>query len=133
MEGKSAIWVIASRRIGKHVQDVLDGARLINPIKLIETSGELAAALHSRQSPPPLILLDVSLPDGVSWDALKTLGTCKLESQVMALVDGESETLLDRAYEAGIKTYLRKDFSFSDFLDRARALNLQFLLGRENV
>ena len=73
----------------------------------------------------------MSLPHGVSWDALKSLGERKLESRIIALVDGESETLLDRAYEGGIKTYLRKDFTFTDFLDRARALDLLFVVGRD--
>jgi DNA-binding NarL/FixJ family response regulator len=134
MEGKPAIWVIASEsNTVRRVTHLFNKARLINPVKPIETNEELSAAFHPGYPPPRLILLDVSMLDGLCWEALNTLRNRKFESKVIALVDGESEALLDRAYEAGIKTYLRKDFTFEDFLERMRAVDLQLVLGTASI
>src|SRR5262245_22196058 len=129
MQGKLAIWVIASRKTGKGIKAIFNEARLLNPVKLIETSIELAAALQPGYPPPRLILLDLNLPGGIAWDTLKMLCERRLEFLIIALVDARSEALLDRAYDAGIKTYLRNDFAFADFLERAHVLDLQFVLG----
>ena len=131
MESKPAIWLIASKETGKHIHGIFSEARLINPIKLIENESELAAVLQPGSLEPRLVLLDINLPDGTAWRSVQLLVERRLESRLIALVDTGSEALLDRAYGSGIKTYLRKGFSFPDFLERARALDLRFVLGSD--
>ena len=81
-----------------------------------------------RNNCPLLILVDLSIR--AVWEILELLQRERdgCGYPVIALVDDETECLLDRAYETGVRTYLRRPFTFAEFIERARLMRLQFRL-----
>jgi len=81
--------------------------------------------------PRPVQLLFLELATEWCWSLLEELQTVSEFSKlpVVALVNGNEE-LLDRAYEMGVKTYLRMPFTFPEFLERSRLLNLRYVILR---
>jgi len=132
MEGKPAIWVIASQAgSGRQIQSMFEKARLINPIKVITNDQEFTNALACDGECPQVVLLDLGMPE-LPWKVMDQFHERRIEPCVIALIDQSSENLLDRAYGAGVKSYLRKPFAFREFLERARILELQFALGHDH-
>ena len=127
--GKGEIWVLGGDlETSRHIAKVLSG--LVNPIRVIEDSFDFEACFRgqSNETPPLLLLLDLS--NKLSWQIinLATQHGVDRRMTIVALVDAASEHLVDRAYEAGAKTYLRKPLVFSDFVKRAKLLNLNVLI-----
>ena len=123
------VWVFGGdSETSRHMAKVLSG--LVNPVRVIENSFDFEACFRGRsdETPPLLLLLDLS--NKQSWQIinLATQHGADQRITIVALVDASTEHLVDRAYEAGAKTYLRKPLVFSDFVKRAKLLNLNVLI-----
>ena len=125
--GKGEVWVFGGdSETSRHIAKVLAG--LVNPVRVIENSFDFEAFFLSDETPPLLLLLDLS--NKRSWQIINLATQHGVDQQItiVALVDAATEHLVDRAYEAGAKTYLRKPLVFSDFVKRAKLLNLNVLI-----
>jgi CheY-like chemotaxis protein len=126
--GKGEIWVFGDGpETSRHIAKVLSG--LVNPVRVIENGFDFGRCFRDQRAP---LLLLVDLANNQSWEALELAAKSEAAQRmaVIALVDSSTENLLDRAYDAGAKTYLRKPLVFADFVLRAKLLNLNFLVCR---
>lgn len=127
--GKGEIWVFGGDpETSRHIVTVLSDLVLVNPVRVIENSFEFEAFFLRGETPPLLLLLDLS--NKRAWELLNFATHHRVDKRmtIVALVDASTEHLVDRAYEAGAQTYLRKPFVFSDFVQRAKLLNLNVLI-----
>ena len=128
MDGRRVIWVLqAEPEVGERVREEFARAQLLNPVRIFTSTAEFVRAIRARES-VELILFDFGLSETERWQALAALRESQLIGSTIALVDDAAERLLDFAYEQGIKSYLRKGFSFPDFLERVRFLDQKMLL-----
>lgn len=126
-----ALWILGDNlETGRHIKKIFDEANLLNPIRLIDNDFDCKAYFQAGKDLPLLILLDLGLRNQKAWDILDAARGTEAENTVrfIALVEASTEALLDRAYDAGVKTYLRKPFTFLQFLERARLSNMQFVI-----
>ena len=131
MQGKREIWVLTTQQhTGERIKDLFLSARMLNPVQVFGSSADLLKAVRQQTKNAGVLLLDLAAPEEFRREMLSIISEYNLQQWVIALVDDESERLLDQAYEAGVKSYLARDFSFMDFLERARFLELQFILDR---
>ena len=125
--GKGEIWVLGGdSETSRHIAKVLSG--LVNPVRTIENGFDFDALFCGGEPPPLLLLLDLS--DKRSWEIMNRIVQNGMDQgmNMIALVDTSTEHLVDRAYEAGAKTYVRKPLVFSDFVQRARLLKMNVLI-----
>lgn len=139
MDNHTWIVVAAGRTSeGLRIKEVFEGANLLNPVHLIHSGRELMQYLggegiygnRSKFPLPGVLLLDCDLPDIACERVMREMrareGLAKIP--VVLLVSAETEGRLDAAYEAGATTYLRKPFTFADFLERSRIGNFRFFI-----
>ena len=131
--GFGEIWVCARNgEAGRHIKKVFNEANLFNPLRIIDSSFDFNAHFKSDDENPVLLLIDLDLPDERAWRIISAVHGTRFESRLrmIALVDNATERLIDRAYDSGVRSYLRKPFSFADFLGRVRLLNMQLIIAR---
>lgn len=131
---QGSVWIWASsNETAKHVKKVFDDAKFLNPVHIVPSELNFRKVFQSGKNLPLMFLLDL-LPgtDQTVLDILLASQGTLAEQMVrfVALIDETAEKLLDRAYDAGVKSHLRKPVTFHDFLQRARLLNLGVAIGR---
>ena len=127
--GKGEIWVFeGDSETSRHIAKVLSG--LVNPVRVVENNFDFEACFRGQSDETPPLLLLVDLSNRQSWQIINLATQHGVDERMtmVALVDASTEHLVDRAYEAGAKTYLRKPLVFSDFVRRAKLLNLNVLI-----
>lgn len=134
--GLGEIWVCArDGEAGRHIKKIFDEANFFNPVRIVDKF-ELHRLPRLDGQGPVLVLLDLGLPDERAWEILSAFRAAHLGSDpktpIVALVDSSTEMLMDRAYDAGVKTYLRKPLTFAEFLARARLLQMRLMIDRPN-
>jgi AmiR/NasT family two-component response regulator len=125
--GKGEIWVLGGdAETSRHIAKVLSG--LVNPVRTIENGFDFDDLFRGDESPPLLLLLDLSHKQ--SWGIMDRVVQYGMDQgmNMIGLVDASTEHLVDRAYEVGAKTYLRKPLVFSDFVQRAKLLKMNVLI-----
>lgn len=130
---QGSVWIWAgSNETAEHVKKVFENANFLNPVHIISDDLNFHNAFKSGRNLPLMFLLEL-LP-GTNQNVMEILlashGT--LAEQIVrfvALIDETAEKLLDRAYDAGVRSHLRKPFTFHEFLNRARLLNLGIAIG----
>ena len=118
------IWIWASNgETARHLKKIFEEVHLLNPIALFDAD-------RAFPSTRPLVaLLDMSLPNDRAWEILgEVRNFTGGEICFIALIQPGEESILDRAYDAGVKSYLVKPFTFAQFIRRARLLQLNSLL-----
>ena len=115
-----------TKAASRHIIKVFEAANCLNPMFVFGDVPSLQKLI--RNNCPLLILVDLSIR--AVWEILELLQRERdgCGYPVIALVDDETECLLDRAYETGVRTYLRRPFTFAEFIERARLMRLQFRL-----
>ena len=76
-------------------------------------------ALH--QTPPDLVVLDVSMPDMDGWQTLERIRDVSAVP-VLMLTAKAQESDVRRGYDAGADAYVKKPFSPADLSARVREL-----------
>jgi PleD family two-component response regulator len=130
---EGAIWICAETfEDGRHIKKVFDEANLLNPVEVVENAFDYSAFFESGTNLPLIVLLDLGMPYNRAWNILSAARGTIADEKVcfIGLIEDSTETLLDRAYDAGVKSYLRKPLTFVQFLERARLLNVEFVIGR---
>ena len=125
MQQSNSILVAAkTKAASRHIVKIFEAANCLNPMHVFEDVHSLKKLIG--QVCPILLLVDLGMRS--AWDVLEVLQTERdgCAFPVMALIDDETEKLLDRAYDTGVVTYLRKPFTFAEFIERARLMRLQF-------
>ena len=124
--GNGEIWVCAaSLEASRHIKKVFDEANFLNCVRVVDTAAKEESQLANQGNRPALVLVDLGCPR--AWEIISLVhSNFDGKTPLIALVDGSTEPLLDRAYDAGVQTYLRSPLTFADFLQRARMLNLEF-------
>jgi AmiR/NasT family two-component response regulator len=128
--GKGEIWIFAPDSEARNTAKTLETGTLINQIRIISPDSEFGAAFAGKPVTPLLVLVDLS--DDAAWNIISAIRSSDREERVamIALVDNSTECLIDKAYDAGVKTYLRKPLDFSDFVLRAKLLNMNVSIER---
>lgn len=125
-----AVWVWASDcETGRHIKKIFDDANFVNPVRLVDSNLSFEESMQNALARPLVGLVDLALPHGKAWNILE--GARALtggQISFIALLEAGSESFLDRAYDAGVKSYLTKPFAFAPFLERARLLNMHVSL-----
>lgn len=137
-------WIVVAegdKKSGLEIKRVFERAFLVNPIFLIDNVKDLFAYLEGsgiygnrEKFPlPGMLLLDWRfLGDGAA-EHLKAIRACDGigNMPIIVMIEPGKENELDAAYDAGATSYLRKPFTFSDFLERSRITGVHFnILGR---
>jgi CheY-like chemotaxis protein len=139
MDGfKWLVVAIGATQEGLDIRQVFENALLLNPVHLIHSGDELIAYLkgtgiyHNRTKfpLPKVLMLDMQLPGASVWKVLELLreDPALADIATLVLVSDETQHLVDKAYESCAKSYLRKPFTFSEFLERSRILGLGWML-----
>lgn len=129
--GIGEIWVCArDGEAGRHIKKVFDEANLFNPLRIIDGAFDFDAHFKCDGENPALLLLDLDLPGQRVWQIISAIRGTGFEPRlsIVALVDDSTEQLLDQAYDAGVKTYLRKPLAFGEFVACTRLLNMQLMI-----
>lgn len=134
-------WVVvatAEAQQGLQIKEQFEKVLLLNPVHVVRSSEELLAYLrgtgiyHERKKfpLPRVLLLDLDLPGVSAWQALDLIreDPALAEIATVVLVSAETQHLVDKAYESCAKSYLRKPFTFAEFLERSRILGLNWIL-----
>jgi CheY-like chemotaxis protein len=134
-------WIMVAEgeeRQGIQIKEVLEAALLQNHVHLVHNGDELLAYLkgkgiyedRARFPLPRVLLLDLELPGRPVWEILQQIQSAPelRDLPVIAMVTPQTEKHLDKAYELGVLSYLRKPFTFADFLERSRLANLNFVI-----
>ena len=128
-------WLLVAtenREKARHISKIFEDANFLNPIAFATSAEKTMALLKQEEGEPrPVQLLFLELATEWCWSLLEEIQNVSELSKlpVVALVNGNEE-LLDRAYEMGVKTYLRMPFTFPQFLERSRLLNLRYVILR---
>ena len=79
---------------------------------------------------PSLILLDINLPRMVAVEFLKALNSDYLLKQipVIVLISSEEDKDAARNYKIDAVDYILKPFSYKQFIEAIRALNIHWVL-----
>ena len=100
-------------------------------IKLIEAENgaELIALLSRSTLAVSLIILDMNMP---KMNGLETVSEIKSMHRiasvpVVMISTSPSQDLLDKAYKAGVQSFIPKPDTFEEFIDLITFLNKQFL------
>ncbi|WP_192579332.1 response regulator [Dyadobacter aurulentus] len=100
-------------------------------IKLIEAENgaELIALLSHSTLAISLIILDMNMP---KMNGLETISEIKAMQRiasvpVVMISTSPSQDLLDKAYKAGVQSFMPKPNTFEEFIDLINFLNKQFL------
>ena len=122
------IWIWASNaEEARHLKKIFDEVNLLNPITLLDATTPFRASQLTTR--PIVALLDLFLPNDRAWEILaEARNITDGELCFLALIKPGEESILDRAYDAGVKSYLVKPFTFVQFIERARLLQLNSIL-----
>jgi two-component system, OmpR family, response regulator len=106
----------------KTILELLSGSlRLAGFEVTTATSGtEAVRAAASRR--PDLVLLDVMMPDGDGFEALRRMRSAGLELPVIFLTARDEEPDRVNGFDLGADDYVTKPFSLSELLGRIRAV-----------
>lgn len=134
-------WLIVatgSAQEGAEIKAQFEKLLLLNPVHIIRNGDELIAYLsgtgiyQNRQKfpLPKVLLLDLELPGAGPWAVLELLRRDPSLAGVatVVLVSEKTQILVDKAYESCARSYLRKPFTFAEFLERSRILGLNWIL-----
>jgi two-component system, OmpR family, response regulator len=90
----------------------------------VVTAASGAAAVHAVESSPrpDLVLLDVMLPDGDGFEALRRIRSAGSEVPVIFLTARDEAPDRVRGFEVGGDDYVTKPFSLEELLGRIRAV-----------
>ena len=124
-----AIWIWASSaENARHIKKIFDEVSCINPVVLMDATHDFPDAVAAHTPEPLLALIDLSMPNNAAWEILEEAQ--KLNSKIcfIALIDKGADSMLDRAYDLGVKSYLKRPFTFAQFIDRSRICNLKSVL-----
>ena len=91
-----------------------------------ENASSFLAKLHSADSKPDLILLDLNMPGMLGLQVLKELKTSSQYSTIPVIVLTTSVREKDKhtAYELGVNCYLQKPQSYAGFVQLSTAILL---------
>ena len=84
-----------------------------------ESTGSAAVA-HARSSPPHMVILDVSLPDG--FDFCRQMRESLMRQPILMLTARRQDSDKVLGLEVGADDYMTKPYSLSELLARVRAL-----------
>jgi two-component system, NarL family, response regulator NreC len=91
----------------------------------IDVIGEAGSLAEAREvlasSPPQVLVLDVSLPDGLAVDAVADLRRLVPATQIVLLTMERDLTLARRALDDGALAYLFKDAAHLELIEAVRA------------
>ena len=103
---------------------------LRNRVVLAPDGAAAISALGAMTAAPPLVLLDLEMPQQSGLDVLRWLRARPDLAQVPVVMLTASATLddIDEAYRLGIASYLVKPVGFAALQDVVRALTLPWVL-----
>ena len=91
-------------------------------IEVIAEARELASvARHLQDDPPHVLILDLSMPDGSSVEAIGQLRERVPETQIVALTMDDNPTFAQRALAAGALGFVAKDLADDELPQAVRA------------
>ena len=128
-------WIMIGEADGRRavgMKQVLEGGGILNPIRIVSNFEEFGSYLRGEDfyanrakfPLPKLVLCDLAF--GVDQVCQLLADLEEQPPTVIVTISSANEFLLDQAYEAGAKTYLRKPFIFPEFLERCRFAGLGF-------
>ena len=129
--GTREIWIWgAGPEAEAQIAEALREGNLINPVRVIEDNFDFDAFFRRKEPLPLLLLLD--LANARIWNVGGAVRKHQADERMamIALVDKSTESLIDKAYDVGMKTYLRKPLAFSEFAMRAKLLNMSLRIER---
>lgn len=119
-EGKVTIVLVDDHAVVRGaLKALLDGQ---SDLEVVGEAGDIAsarAAVAERQ--PRVLVLDVTLPDGLAVDAVPELRRESPETAIVLLTMERDPTLARRALDAGAEGYLFKDSAHLELIEAVRA------------
>lgn len=135
--GSGEIWVCSTcLEAGSQIKKEFESSNFLNPVRVIDGRFDFRKYFGNdgKATEPLLLLIDLGLPHGKAWEIVESIRDRILDGlPAIALVDDSTELLLDRAFEAGMKTYVRKPLRFAEFIGRTRLVNLTFAIQRPDA
>lgn len=88
----------------------------------VTTAGSLASAREAISSPPDVVVLDLSLPDGVGLTLCRELRSARSAVPILVLTAHTEVARRVEALDAGADDFLAKPFAVAELRARVRAL-----------
>jgi len=111
--------------LSNSIHVVRDGAEALEFV-----FGTDAAAPHSTEPSPKVILLDLKLPKVDGLEVLRRLKTdpCTRAIPVVVLTSSREERDIVESYQLGVNSYIVKPVDFGQLVESVRQLGLYWLL-----
>jgi len=104
---------------------ILTGAKY----QVHEATNGLECVMSARQSPPDLIMVDLSMPELDGWEAFRILRSDPITAHIPCIAfTAYSESESERALKAGFDAFVGKPFRTEEMLE-----TLSRVLGQESV
>ena len=109
-------------------------ANLANPVLVAHDGAEALSAIFGPDGDsirlPRLILLDLKMPKISGMEVLRRIkGDARTRNiPVVVLTSSTQEQDMEECYRLGVNSYLQKPVDFNEFVERAKAIGLYWLL-----
>jgi two-component system response regulator len=114
-------------------RDALRSGGVLHDVVVARDGAEAVQWIFSQTEKPDLVLLDLKLPKMSGFDVLERIRadsrTCRLP--VVILTSSSEREDIQRSYETGANSYVRKPVIFSEFVRAVQALGVYWLTVNE--
>jgi two-component system, OmpR family, response regulator len=104
------------------ILELLSGSLRLAGFEVVMAASGTAAVRAAASSRPDLVLLDVMMPDGDGFEALRRIRSAGSEVPVIFLTARDEVTDRVRGFAEGGDDYVTKPFSLDELLGRIRAV-----------
>src|SRR5580658_8759564 len=104
------------------ILELLSGSLRLAGFEVVTAASGAEAVRAAASSRPDLILLDVMMPDGDGFEALRRIRSGGAEVPVIFLTARDEEPDRVTGFAAGADDYVTKPFSLNELLGRIRAV-----------
>jgi len=106
----------------KTILELLSGSLRLAGFEVTTAASGTEAVRAAASRRPDLVLLDVMMPDGDGFDALRRMRSAGIELPVIFLTARDEESDRVNGFDLGADDYVTKPFSLSELLGRIRAV-----------
>jgi two-component system OmpR family response regulator len=106
----------------KTILELLSGSLRLAGFEVTTAAGGAEAVRAAASHRPDLVLLDVMMPDGDGFEALRRMRSAGIEVPVIFLTARDEEPDRVNGFDLGADDYVTKPFSLNELLGRIRAV-----------
>jgi two-component system OmpR family response regulator len=122
MEAAGTPWRLLVVDDEKTILELLSGSLRLAGFEVTTAASGTEAVRAAASRRPDLVLLDVMMPDGDGFEALRRMRSAGIEVPVIFLTARDEEPDRVNGFDLGADDYVTKPFSLNELLGRIRAV-----------